>query len=74
MVLLQRNNTFKDPEGVQQFPWGSNFSRGGGGGVKMLISIETHIACDFPRGVGPPIPPLDPHNAASHQSLRYLPC
>ena len=30
----------------------------------MLISIETHITCDFPgggRGSGPPIPPLDPH-------------
>ena len=27
----------------------------------MLISIETHITCDFPEGSGPPIPPLDPH-------------
>ena len=43
-------------QGVQLFP-------GGGGGVQMLIYIETHIAitCDFPRGSGPPIPPLDPH-------------
>ena len=34
-----------------------------GGGVQMLISIETHITitCDFPGGSGPPIPPLDPH-------------
>ena len=33
-------------EGVQLFP-------GGGGGVEMLISIETHRACDFPgRGGG----------------------
>ena len=23
----------------------------------MLISIETHITCDFPGGSGPPIPP-----------------
>ena len=27
----------------------------------MLISIETHISCDFPGGSGSPIPPLDPH-------------
>ena len=54
------------------FPWfqrGSTFARGGGsnffqggGGVKMLISIEIHITCDFPGGGSePPIPPLDPH-------------
>ena len=30
-------------------------------GVQILISIETHITCDFPGGFGPPIPPLDPH-------------
>ena len=53
-------------EGVQWFYY--TFSRGGsyfflGGGVQMLISIETHITitCDFPGGSGPPIPPLDPH-------------
>ena len=35
-------------QGVQLFPGG------GGGGVKvqMLISIETHITCDFPGGGG----------------------
>ena len=40
-------------QGVQLFP-------GGGGGVQMLISIETHttITCDFPGGSS--IPPLDP--------------
>ena len=27
----------------------------------MLISIETHITCDFPGESGTPIPPLDPH-------------
>ena len=34
------------------------FSRGGGGRVQMLISIETHICtCYFPGRVsGPPIP------------------
>ena len=33
---------------------GSNIFRGGGG-VEMLISIETHITCDWGS------PPLDPH-------------
>ena len=33
-----------------------------GGGVQMLISIETHICtCYFPGGVRTPYPPLDPH-------------
>ena len=59
MVLLQRKLYFpKDPEGVQHFTGGSNFFQGGGGGwVQMLISIETHITCNFPGGSGPPIPP-----------------
>ena len=39
--------------GVQLFPRGGG---GGGGGwkgeVRMLISIETHITCDFPGGRG----------------------
>ena len=39
---------------------GSNFFKGGGG-VQMLISIQTHITCDFPGGSGPPTPSLDPH-------------
>ena len=35
----------------------------GGGGVQWVISIETHITCDFPGGGGrrTPYPPLDPH-------------
>ena len=42
---------------LQPFPGGPTFSRGGGGGgVQMLISIETHISCEFPGGSGPPIP------------------
>ena len=53
--VLQRKLYFsKDPEGVQNFPGGPTFTRGGGG-VQMLISIETHITCDFPGG-GSPIP------------------
>ena len=43
MVLLQRKlYFFKDPEGVQHFPGGGGLFQGGGG-VQMLISIETHI-------------------------------
>ena len=48
---------------VQHFPGGSNFFQGGGG-VKMVISIKTHITCHFPGGSGPPFPPLDPHMCA----------
>ena len=46
---------FKDPGGSNIFQGGGpTFSRG----VQMLISIETHITCDFPGGgSGPPIPP-----------------
>ena len=40
--------------GVQLFP------EGGGGGVQMLISIETHITCDFPEGGGGPDPLTSP--------------
>ena len=60
-----RNNVFFKPStdftvihgGVVQ-----HFSGGGGptfpgGGVQMLISIKTHITCDFPEGVLTPCPP-----------------
>ena len=36
---------------------GMYFFQGGGGGGQILISLETHIICDFPGGSGPPIPP-----------------
>ena len=63
MVLLQRKLYFsKDPEGVQHFPGGGGVVQLFPGGVQMLISIETHITCDFPEGrVRTPIPPLDLH-------------
>ena len=49
MVLLQRKLYFsKDPEGVQHFQGGVQLFSRGGRGVQMLISIETHITCDFP--------------------------
>ena len=53
--ILRGFNIFQGGGGVQLFPGG------GGGGVQILISIKTHITCEFPGGSGPPIPPLDPH-------------
>ena len=54
---IQRGPTFSRGGG------GSNFFPGGAGELQgqMLISIETHVFCDFPGGSGPPIPPLDLH-------------
>ena len=58
-----------NPQQILQFNRGGGgpvFFRGGGptfswgGGVQMLISIKTHITCDFPEGSRPPVPPLDP--------------
>ena len=64
MVFFQRILYFsKDLESRG----GQIFSRGvkllsGWGGVQMLISIETHITCDFSGGGSePPYPPLNPH-------------
>ena len=67
MVLLQRHLLFKGSRG-------SNFSRGGGGGgsrVQVLISIETHITCDFPGGggSGPPITPSGSIRTWSHRRI-----
>ena len=58
MVISKKLLFSKDSEGVQLFQGGELFrgGGGGGGGVQMLISIETHITCDFPGGSGPPIP------------------
>ena len=48
----RENYTFtKDSEGVQHFPGEVQLFDGWGGGVQMLISIVTHITCDFPGGV-----------------------
>ena len=64
----------KDPEGVHYFPRGGQFfSRGGGGGVQMLISTETHIrTCYFPGGVRTPYPPLDPYMGNVIITGQYL--
>ena len=60
--ITEKTILFQGSRGVTTFPRGGGptFSRGKGG-VQMLISIETHITCDFPGGSGPHIPPLDPH-------------
>ena len=71
MVLLLRKLYLyftKDPEGVHYFPWGG----GGvklfpGGGVQMLISLETHVRpCYFPGGGGCP-DPISPSGSAHGQ-------
>ena len=49
MVLLQRKLYFSKDRGGPTFPRGR--------GVQVLISIETHINCDFPGRSGPPIIP-----------------
>ena len=55
---LQQILQFYRGGGPVFFRGGPTFSRGWG--VQMLISIKTHITCDFPEGSGPPVPPLDP--------------
>ena len=67
MVLFQRNQYFPRIQRgynifqgypTNLFPGGG----GGGGGVQMLISIETHMTCNFlggEGGSGPLFPPLD---------------
>ena len=54
MVISKKTIIFQGFRGVTTFSrgGGSNFSRG----ILMLISIETDITCDFPKGSGPPIP------------------
>ena len=53
MVLLQRKLYFsKDSEGGPTFFRAVQLFSRGGRGVQMLISIETHITCYFPRGSG----------------------
>ena len=55
--ITEKTVLFQGSIGVQHFPGG------GGWGVQMIISIETHITCDFLGAGGPdPLPPpLDPH-------------
>ena len=59
-LILQFYGYFKETIISQGFRGGPTFSRGGGG-VQILISIKTHLTCDFPEGSGHLSPPLDPH-------------
>ena len=73
--LFQRKLFFpKFQRGSNIFQGGPTFSRGGGGEVQMLISIETHITCDFPGGSPNPLfPRLDPCMIRHHyQPMKAL--
>ena len=64
MVISKKTIIFKG------FRGGPTFSRGEGNflhgwGVQWVISIETHITCDFPGG-GTPYPPSGSALAISH--------
>ena len=78
ITLQQRKLYFsKDPEGVQLFTRGGGPTFSRGGGIQMLISIETHITCDFPGGgpaSGPPlwIRTLDRQVVKGTGSERYV--
>ena len=73
MVLLLRKLYLyftKDPEGVHYYRGGVQlFYKGGGGGVQMPISIETHIrTCYFPRGVSGPLSPSGSAHGQCHRN------
>ena len=59
MVILKKTIIFQGFRGVPIFSRGGDptCSRGGGG-VQMLISMETDIACDLPKRVRTPYPHL----------------
>ena len=63
MVISKKSIIFQGFRGSNIFQGGGpTFSGGGGGGggggVQVLISIETHITCDFTgKGVRNPYPP-----------------
>ena len=58
MVISKKTIIFKGFRGGPTFSRGEgNFSMEGGGS-NWVISIETHITCDFPGGGADPISPL----------------
>ena len=61
--ITEKTILFQGSRGVQHFPVGGGGPASSrGGGVQILISIESNITCDFPGGgSGPPLPPMDPH-------------
>ena len=78
MVLLLRKLYLyftKDPEAVHYFlgAGGGVYNFFQGGGVQMLISIETHICtCYFPGGCSDPYPPPDFHMGNIITTGQYL--
>ena len=60
MVISKKTIIFKGFRGGLTFSRGEgNFFHRGWGGVQWIISIETHITCDFPGwGGADPISPL----------------
>ena len=57
MVISKKTIIFQGFRGVPIFSRGDpTCSRGGGGGVQMLISMETDITCDLPKRVRTPYP------------------
>ena len=71
MVISKKTIIFKGFRGGPTFSrGGGNFFHGGGGGgggggVQWIISIETHITCDFPGGGGTPYSPSGSAHAIS---------
>ena len=79
MVLLLRKLYLyftKDPEGVHYFPGRDVklFPVGGGGGVQMLISLETHVrTCYFPGGCPDPLSPSgSAHGQCHHNGTIFI--
>ena len=76
VLLLRKLNLYftKDPEAVHYIPGGVQlFPLGGGGGVQMLISIETHIrTCYFPGGCPDPLPPSGFAHGQCHHKGQHL--
>ena len=64
----------KDPEGAIIFQGGVQLFPGGGGGVQMLISIETHIrTCYFPGGCTDPLSPSgSAHGQRHHNGTIFI--
>ena len=52
----------------------SNFFQGGGGGVQMLISLETHVrTCYFPEGGPDPLSPSgSAHGQCHHNGTIFI--
>ena len=76
VILLRKLYLYftKDPEGVHYFPGGcQTFSRGGGG-VQMLISLETHVrTCYFPGGCPDPLSPSgSAHEQCHHNGTIFI--